>query len=129
MARVSVAVEGLRDMIRTLERAGAELDDLKDIFAEIARVASELAAAQLPHRSGRLAASVRGNRAKNKAVTTIGRKASTPYAGPIIYGWPHRNIKPSPVLHVVDEHMATEAPRILAAGLDKLFDQLGIPHD
>jgi hypothetical protein len=42
-----------------------------------------------PRRSGRLGESTRGTAQPNTATIRIGN-GSTPYAGPIIYGWPSR---------------------------------------
>lgn len=85
-SEVGFKVEGLSALVRDLQAVGVEVDDLKDAFSDIARDASVLAAHFAPHVSGQLAASVRGNRAKSKAVVTAGR-ASVPYAGPVNYGW------------------------------------------
>lgn len=99
MAGISggVRVEGLNRVVRDLQSLGLELDDLKDAFAEIASEGARLASSFAPKRSGALAASVRGNRAKNKAVVAAG-KARVPYAGPINYGWPEgqRNLRAKP---------------------------------
>jgi hypothetical protein len=82
-----VRVEGLTKLTRDLQSLGVDIDDLKDAFADIADEGARLATGFAPKRSGRLAATVRGNRAKNKAVVSAGRKA-VPYAGAINYGWP-----------------------------------------
>lgn len=121
----TVQVEGLRELVRDLEAAGAELDDLKDVFAEIASEAAAVAAPAVPRRTGALAASTRGNRAKNKAVVTIG-KARTPYAGPIVWGWPARGIKASPVVPRTNQYMETRAPELLETGIDRVMEGLGL---
>lgn len=121
----TVQVDGLRELVRDLEAAGTELEDLKDVFAEIASEAAAVAAPAVPRRTGALAATTRGNRAKNKAVVTIG-KARTPYAGPIIWGWPARGIKASPVVPRTNQYMETRAPELLEAGIDRLMEGLGL---
>ena len=125
MAGITVGVEGLRPLIRDLEKAGAEVDDLKDVFAGIAAEGAQTAQRFTPSRSGALRATVRGNRAKNKAVVTFG-KARVPYAGPIIYGWPKRNIKPSRTIIRTDEILADLAPAMLDQGLDDILTKLGL---
>ncbi len=82
-----VHVEGLTKLIRGLERAGIEVQDLKEAFSSISKQAASLASSFAPRVSGRLAASVRGNKAKNKAVIRAGRAAvptrvSSNMAGP-----------------------------------------------
>ena len=121
----TVQVEGLREIVRGLEQAGVELDDLKDIFGEIASEAAGVAGPVTPRRTGTLAGTVRGNRAKNKAVVTIG-KARTPYAAPIIWGWPARGIKASPVVPRTNQYMETRAPELLETGLDRVMEGLGL---
>lgn len=121
----TVQVEGLREFIRALEQAGVELDDLKDIFGEIASESAAVAAPAVPRRTGALASTTRGNRAKNKAVVTIG-KARTPYAAPIVWGWPARGIKASPVVPRTNQYMETRAPELLETGLERLMEGLGL---
>jgi len=105
-----VRVEGLNRLVRDLQALGLEVDDLKDAFGEIAAAGADLAAGFAPRRTGALAASVRGNRAKAKAVVSSG-KTRVPYAGPINYGWPRRNIRPALFMQRADEAMR---PRALA---------------
>ncbi len=97
-------VEGLSRVVRGLQLLGLEVADLKGPRAAIAAPGAQLAAAAAPRRSGRLAADVRGNRAKGKAVVTAGR-ASVPYAGPINYGWPKRGIAPAGFMQKADQQM------------------------
>ena len=92
--RTGTKVEGLNQVVRALQQMGVEVEDLKAAFSKIADRAAQVASDAAPKKSGRLAADIRGNRAKSKAVVTAGR-ASVPYAGPINYGWPKRNIAPA----------------------------------
>jgi hypothetical protein len=125
MTKVTVAVDGLRETVRDLERSGVELDDLKDVFEPIAQEGADTLRPLLPSVSGALRASVRGNRAKNKATVTIGR-AKVRYAGPIIYGWKARNIRPSRAVERHDAVMEQKAPELLEKGLIRIFDKYGI---
>lgn len=121
----TVQVEGLREIVRALEQAGVDVEDLKDIFGEIASESAAVAGPAVPRRSGALAGTVRGNRAKNKAVVTIG-KARTPYAAPIVWGWPARGIKASPVVPRTNQYMETRAPEVLETGLTRVMEGLGL---
>lgn len=89
-----VIVSGLREKVRQLEALGVDVEDLKDGFAAIAAEGANLASRLVKRDTGKLAGSIRGNRAKGKAVVTAGR-ASVPYAGGINYGWGrlHSNFK------------------------------------
>lgn len=82
-----VRVEGLNRLVRDLQSLGLAVEDLKEAFGDIAAEGASLASSFAPRRSGALAATVRGNRAKNKAVVTAGR-ARVKYAGAVNYGWP-----------------------------------------
>lgn len=110
--RVGFRVEGLNAVVRDLKALGVEVEDLKDAFAAIADRGREAAAAAAPRRTGRLAADIRGNRAKSKAVVTAGR-ASVPYAGPINYGWPKRRIEPTHFMQRADEQLQPIALQLL----------------
>ncbi|GAA5153816.1 hypothetical protein GCM10023340_36410 [Nocardioides marinquilinus] len=89
-----VRVEGLSAAVRALKQLGLEVEDLKGAFSTIASEAAGAIRAETPRRSGRLAGTVRGNRAQSKAVVTVGR-STVPYAGVIRYGWPARHIPPN----------------------------------
>lgn len=90
-----VRVEGAQQLRRTLRAAGAELTDLKDANQAAAAYVAAVARPSAPRRSGRLGASVRGNRAAGRARVSAGGSA-LPYAGVIHWGWPDRNIQPQP---------------------------------
>jgi hypothetical protein len=119
-----VSVEGLRSLNRDLLAAGADLDDLKDVYAEVAKVGAYVASNLAPTKTGALAATIRGNRAKGKAVITAG-KGRVKYAGAINYGWPRKGIRANPFLQKADKVMETRAPEIFEAGLAELFEKNG----
>lgn len=91
---VTVKVEGARQLRSALKRAGAELGELTDAHREAAALVASAAAARAPQRTGRLAASIRPNASRTRARVAAGG-AATPYAGPIHWGWPARNIAES----------------------------------
>jgi hypothetical protein len=101
-----------------------EVSDLKEAHARIATEGAETAQGFTPRRSGKLAGSARGNRAKNKAQVIFGR-ASVRYAGPILYGWPRRGIKPARTIERTDAEMATRAPQIFEQELGRIFTKYG----
>lgn len=110
-------VEGLNSVVRGLQELGAEVDDLKDVFSDIATEAAGIAADHAPEASGALAADIRGNRAKSKAVVTAGR-AAIPYAGVQNYGWPERGIEPTGFMQAADEQMRPRAVQLLEDGIN-----------
>ena len=121
----SVRVEGLNKTLKALQSYGVEVADLKDVMAGIAREGATLAARYAPKRSGRLAGTVRGNKAKAKAVVIAGR-ARVPYAGAINYGWPKRNIKALLFMQRADKELAPRAVEMLEAGLDRAAGKVGL---
>lgn len=92
-----IEVEGARELRRTLARAGHEIDDMVAANAEVSAFVAARAKSAAPRRSGRLASSVRGNKAKSSAVVRAGG-ARVVYAGVIHYGWARHNIEPQPFL-------------------------------
>lgn len=120
-----VRVEGLNRLVRDLQALGLDVEDLKEIFSEIANEGARLASTFAPKRTGALAASVRGNRSKNKAVVAAGR-ARVPYAGPINYGWPRRNIAASLFMQRADEVMRTRAVEMLDDGVKRKIRERGL---
>jgi hypothetical protein len=64
---------------------------MQRIHATVSRIVAARAASNAPKVSGALAGSVRGSQAKTRAIVRAGG-ARVPYAGPIHWGWPRRNI-------------------------------------
>lgn len=120
-----VRIEGLTQLTKNLQELGLDLDDLKDAFGAIADQGARLASSFAPKRSGLLAATVRGNRAKNKAVVSAGR-ARVPYAGAINYGWPSRRIEASSFMQRADERMRPVALAELDRAISRKIQQKGL---
>lgn len=125
MAAGGVYVTGLKATTKALVAAGVDLEDLKDVMGEVAAEAADTLRPLLPTKSGALHNSVRGNRAKGVALVTIG-KARVPYAGPIIYGWPARGIRPSGAIDRTDAVMEHRAPEILERGWARIAEKNGL---
>lgn len=118
-------VVGLREVVRDLQAFGVEVDDLKDAFGGISQEGATVMRGFVPVRSGRLAGTVRGNRAKSKAVVTVGR-ANVPYAGPQNYGWKRRNIAAQGFLAATDAQMEPRALRRLESAVDDVITKRGL---
>lgn len=97
MAKEGMTVEGAARLRQSLRKAGADAADLKTANARAASIVAQAAAASAPRRTGRLAATVRGNKAVGKAIVR-GGSARVPYAGPIHWGWPARHIAAQPFM-------------------------------
>lgn len=94
MAAKAAYVVGQKRFVQTMRKAGADMQELKDVNRQAADIALP-AVRQLAPRSktGRLVSSVRAGATQKAGVIRAGRK-SVPYAGVINYGWPARRIKP-----------------------------------
>ena len=101
----AVQIDGLKELRRTLRKAGDDLADLKQANADAAAVAADGGRARVPTLSGLLAGSIRSTGTKTTGIIRAG-KAAAPYANPIHWGWPKRNIPANPFLS--DGAVATE---------------------
>ncbi len=121
---ITVRVDHLEAVDRNLRRFGVRLSDLD--FTRIARHGMRLAALFAPKGpTGKLKRSIRANKAKNKAVIRAG-SAAVPYAGPINYGWPARNIEASHFMQKADTVLRRTAPKELEQQLRRILSQQGL---
>lgn len=121
MARPVVEIDGLRELRKQLRKAGDDMAELKAANAEAA--ATVQGAARAPQRTGRLAGSVRSTGTKTAGIVRAGRKA-IPYAGPIHYGWPARNIAPQPFLTTAAKQTEPTWVPIYEAHIDRILSQV-----
>jgi hypothetical protein len=112
----SVEIVGGARLRATLKKAGADMADLKDANQAAGQMVADESRPIAPHRTGRLAASVRAARQVGRARIQAGG-AAVPYAGPIHWGWPSRNIRPQPFISTAA--VATE-PQWLPLYLDNV---------
>lgn len=85
-----VEIDGLNGALRALRSLGVEVNDLKAVFHAISTEARTVMAGFVDSRSGRLARSLKPNRAQNKAIVR-GGGARVPYAGAVQWGWGRGN--------------------------------------
>lgn len=120
-----VEVRGLRETVRTLEKFGVEVADLKAAFKRIGTLVVNEAKSLAPHRTGKLAGNIRASNTKNKSVIRDG-SAAVPYAGPINYGWAKRGIAPSYFMERAVTAKQGEVKDQLDAELHGLIRGLGL---
>ena len=99
-------IEGLSTLVRTMKRAGVDIQELKDAHHKAGQIVATEAAHRAPRVSGKLAGSVKSARQARRARITAGR-AAVPYAAPIHWGWPARGIEANPF--VSEAAQATES--------------------
>lgn len=83
-----VQIKGLREVIRSLERFGVQVGDLKAAFRKVGNLVVNDAKPRTNPLTGRLAGSIRASNTKNKSIIRAGG-ARVPYAGVIHYGGYH----------------------------------------
>ena len=125
MAGYKVKVTGDEQVRAQFKALGFKARDLERAFAQIGSEVVSDARALAPKVTGRLAADIRANRAKTRASISVGR-ASVPYAGPVNYGWPRRNIAPSMFMNRAADDKADSAAVQLAREMQRLIDSVGL---
>lgn len=129
---VSVKVEGLNRVLRKLNQAGADAENMRALMHSLGGIVIDNAAP--PVRSGNLASSMRAGRGKTKAVIRAGYEARTPYAGRIHYGDPagfwrsmlgmrSSGIQPRPFLTDALQRSKGQVYAALERGIDQLLKQ------
>jgi hypothetical protein len=90
-------VHGAKELRKTLRQAGEDMSDLKAVNKRVGDLVIGAARPLVPVRSGALAASLRPAAAAAKVTVRAG-SARLPYAGPVHWGFPARNIRANPFL-------------------------------
>lgn len=114
-----IHVEGLKETTRALETAGVEVEDLKDVMGGIADVAADTMRGYVPVKTGKTRDTIRPNRAKGKAVVTLGG-AKAPHAHVL------RHTHPSKFVERTDTAMETRAVDMLETGLAEILKRNGL---
>lgn len=124
-ARGGVEVDGLREVVRSLERLGTEAKDLKDAFKRIGNIVVQDAQARAPKKSGALANSIKASNTKNKSNIRAGT-GKVVYAGVQEWGWPRHGIEGSHYLASAVEAKQGEVIRALDSELAGLIRRLDL---
>lgn len=126
MPRPVIEVEGINKLVRKLKRAGEDdlLEALKAANKEAALAIEVEARPGVPKRSGKLAGSLRHSATPRVGTVRVG-KASIPYAGPIHFGWPARNISPRPFLYEALDRRYEEVVQVYFKRIEELADKVG----
>lgn len=124
MSAAGFEVRDLNRTVRRLRAFGPDLaNELKDTNLELAEEVADTARDLVPRVSGTLAGSIRAAGQARTGVIRAGR-ASVPYANPIHWGWPRRNIRPQPfMVDALDDRRDDIEKRYLEA-LDTLLDRI-----
>ena len=93
-----VQVTGAKELRKALKHMGADLSDLTRTNKAAAEPVAQRAREIVPHVTGRLSRNIRATATRTQGLVAAGGSA-VPYAGPIHFGWPARNIQPQPFLY------------------------------
>lgn len=122
---VGIKVEGLTQVVKALTELGFETEDLRRAFGRISAEALPVYRGFTPRRTGALQADYRASRTRNRAALAVGR-ARVPYARPIQWGWPARNIAPAHFVQKGDRVMERRAVPILEEEINKIIQLKGL---
>ena len=117
-------VTGLRETVRSLERLGVAVADMKAVFSKIGKNVVSDAQHLAPHKTGRLAASIKASNTKNKSIVRAGN-ARVPYAGVQHYGG-YNNISPHPYLTDAIQRNQSKTVQALEDGIGQLIRTYGL---
>lgn len=115
-------VEGLRQVVRDLEKVGVDAADMKEVFVKIGDMVRADAAGLAPKKTGRLSASIKPTKTKNKAAVRAG-SARVPYAGAINYGWRKRGIRADLFMQRAINGNVSRAIEMMEQGLDEIIQR------
>ena len=118
-AKPAVKFNGAAEFRAKLQQMGVDLKDFKTINKLIAENVAGDARSRAPRDSGTLAGDIRGGGTKTRAYVSVGRK-KIPYAGPIHFGWPARNIQAQPFLYEAIDSRADDVREVYAKRVDEL---------
>ena len=122
--QTGVKVTGAAELRRALRRMGDDLADLKAVHREASEMVAGEARSGAPVLTGRLRKTIRSGATKTRAYVSAGRKA-VPYAAPIHFGWPARNIEAQPFLYDASDAKAEDVAALYIKRVDELVRRVG----
>lgn len=122
-----VEVRGIKELRRTLRKAGADMSDFTVVNRAAAAIVAEAARGRTPvgpPEGGHISQTVRVGATRTAGIVRVGNNGKFRYGGPIHWGWPARNIAPNP--WVTEAAQATEPTWIekYVDGVDGIVSQV-----
>ncbi len=113
-------IEGLAEVNKALRSMSKDTrDSMKATHKKAAEIVIQGAKRYVPVVSGKLAASIRDGSTQRMGRVRVG-SASVPYAGPIHFGWPARQIKPQPFIYDALDDRRNEVAAVYVKRIDEL---------
>lgn len=116
-------VRGVKELRKTMKQAGEDLNDMKDVHQAAGNLVAGVAQGLAPSVSGALAGSIRASRLAGGISVKVG-SAGIPYAGPIHWGWPSRNIRESLFLTNAAMQTETQWVEMYYEGMERIIDRV-----
>lgn len=114
-------IEGLRQLQKALRNLTDDSrNDMKETHRRAGQIVVDAAATKVPTESGALSASMRSAPTQRQGRVRLG-SAAVPYAGPVHFGWPARNIRPNPFIYEVLDGRRDEVLRLYDARISELI--------
>ena len=115
-----LGITGLADVNKALRSMSKDTrDSMKETHKRAAEIVIQGAKRYVPVVTGRLAASIRNSSTQRMGRVRVG-SASVPYAGPIHFGWPARQIKPQPFIYDALDGRRREVAAVYVKRIDEL---------
>lgn len=124
MAVTGIQITGLKQTVRSLEKFGVEVSDLKAAFKKVAGAVADDSRGLINNRSGALAGSIRTGNSKNKAIVRAG-SGRVPYAGVINFGGYH-NIEGQHFLERAAQENESQSVRMIEEEIQNLIRSIGL---
>ena len=114
-------IDGLRQVQKAMRSFSDDSrNDMKETHRRAGQIVVDGAARYVPVRSGALLASLKSAPTQRQGRVRVG-SAAVPYAGPIHFGWPARNIKPNPFIYEVLDGRRQEVYALYSQRISELI--------
>lgn len=123
MTGASVRLAGLDSTIRDLRAVGVQTRDITSLLRKALRPTYTQARALVPYGTGTLRRSIKLRASNNWAYIS----ATAPYAGPIHYGWPRKNISPNMFLRTPAKDNETQITQTITDGITQMLQAHHLP--
>lgn len=124
-APVGVQVTGAKEFRAALKRMNGDLRDMQRTNKAATQPVAETARDLVPRITGTLQGTIRATATQTKGMVLAGSRA-VPYAGPIHFGWPRRNISPQPFIYDAADKRRDDVVAIYNGRVEELVRRVGI---
>jgi hypothetical protein len=122
-------IEGLGDVQKAMRNfADDSRNDMKETHRKAGQIIVDGAARLVPVRTGALLASLKSVPTQRQGRVRVG-SAAVPYAGPIHFGWPDRNIRPNPFIYEVLDGRRAEVLKLYEERINQLITKYDLGSD